>query len=422
TSQQLRDELRTQLPEFAVPAAFIFLAAFPLTPNGKVDLKALPKNQSQPLEMDSISSIDNSLEGQLTQIWSRILNVQPIGRDDNFFELGGSSLLALRLFEQIQNTFGKNLPLATLFQAPTIAQLAHLMLERGWSASWSSLVSIQPHGNQSPLFCIHAAGGNVLGYHKLATALGTERPIYGLQARGLDGKQTPLTSIEEMASSYLEEIKLVQPRGPYFMAGHSFGGFVAFEMAQQLSRQGETVAVLALFDCFGPNGYDKSTFPQRLSIHLNNLSELSFREKLAYFTDRFEYALQSKIPWSWQQKYLKLINLMNSPEQKLISQIQNLNFQANQQYTPTVYEGKLTLFRARVRQAYGYFDPYGGWQGIALGGIDIDEIPGSHTSLLLKSENSQILAEKLKPILANFTDRPQCEESAKIRQVNWRQN
>lgn len=423
TRRQLRDFLKTKLPEYAVPTAFVFLDALPLTPNGKVNRQALMELPVNPLETESdFLPPQDRLEWQLSQIWSRILNVRPIGRDDNFFELGGNSLLALRLFEQIQSTFGKNLPLATLFQAPTIEQLASLMLDQGWSASWSSLVSIQPHGNQSPLFCIHAVGGNVLGYRTLAEALGTERPIYGLQARGLDGKQTPLTSIEEMASSYLEEIKLIQPQGPYFLAGHSFGGFVAFEIAQQLSRQGETVAVLALFDCFGPNGYDKSTFFQRLSIHLNNLSELSFKEKVTYFTQRFEYILQSKIPWSWQQKYLKLTNLISSPEQKLISQIENLNFQAHQRYTPTVYEGKLTLFRARVRQTYGYFDPYGGWQGMASGGIDGDEVPGSHTSLLLKPENSQILAEKLKPILANFTDQPQLDESAKMTQIKLRQN
>ncbi|NJR45853.1 MAG: amino acid adenylation domain-containing protein [Hyellaceae cyanobacterium CSU_1_1] len=404
TSKQLRDFLKTKLPEYAIPATFVFLDSVPLTPNGKINRQALlelPLNQLE-TENDFLPPQD-TLEWQLSQIWSRILNVKPIGRDDNFFELGGNSLLALRLFEQIQTTFGKNLPLATLFQAPTIAQLASLMLEQGWSAYWSSLVSIQPHGDQSPLFLVHAVGGNVLGYRWLAEALGTDRPIYGLQARGLDGQQTPLTSIKEMAASYLEEIKLIQPQGPYFLAGHSFGGFVAFEMAQQLVQQGETVAFLALFDCFGPNDHDKSTLAQRLGIHINNLSALSLREKLAYFTDRFEYILQSKMPFAWQQRYSKLANLMRSPEQRLIAQIQNINLQAKEQYTPTVHEGKLTLFRAQARQVNGYFDPDGGWQGLALGGIDVYEVPGTHTSLLLKPENAQILAGKLKAILANFT-------------------
>ncbi|MEO0013025.1 MAG: hypothetical protein RLZZ535_1414 [Cyanobacteriota bacterium] len=148
TPRQLRDFLKTKLPEYAVPTAFVFLDALPLTPNGKVNRQALLKLPiNQPETKNDFLPPQDRLEWQLSQIWSRILNIKPIGRDDNFFELGGNSLLALRLFEQIQSTFGKNLPLATLFQAPTIAQLAHLMLERGWSASWSSLVSIQPHGN-----------------------------------------------------------------------------------------------------------------------------------------------------------------------------------------------------------------------------------------------------------------------------------
>jgi amino acid adenylation domain-containing protein len=424
-SRQLRDFLKTKLPEYAIPAAFVFVDALPLTPNGKVNRQALielPVNQIQLETENDFLPPQDRLEWQLSQIWSRILNVKPIGRDDNFFELGGNSLLALRLFEQIQSTFSKNLPLATLFQAPTIAQLASLILEQGWSASWSSLVSIQPHGSQSPLFFIHAIGGNVLAYRTLAEALGTERPIYGLQARGLDGKQTPLTSIEEMASSYLEEIKLIQPQGPYFLAGHSFGGSIAFEMAQQLVRQGETVSVLALFDTYGPNDRDKATFLQRLLIHLNNLSRLSLREKLTYFTDRIEYILRSKVPWSWQQRYFQIAELMLSPEQRLISRIGNINLEASQKYTPTVYEGKLTLFRAQVRRASVYFDPDGGWHGMALGGVEVYEVPGQHISMLLKPENSQILAEQLKPILADFTEQPPWDKPAKIRQVKLRHN
>jgi amino acid adenylation domain-containing protein len=421
TSRRLRGFLCSKLPAHAIPAAFVFLDILPLTPNGKIDRQALAASSVSQIETakDFLPPQDR-LEWQLSQIWSRILSVKPIGRDDNFFELGGNSLLALRLFEQIQSTFGKNLPLATLFQAPTIAQLANLMLERGWSASWSSLVSIQPHGDHSPLFCIHALGGNVLAYRLLAAALGTERPIYGLQARGLDGKQTPLTSVEEMATNYLEEIKLVQPQGPYFLAGHSFGGFVAWEMAQQLTRQGETVAVLALFDTYGPNyqtQYTKCTLSQWLSIHLNNINRLSRGEKLAYFQERLEYVLKSKIPQSWQQKYSQIVDLILSPEQKLMSRIGKFNLAAEKQYTPSVYQGKLTIFRAQIRRPYGFFDPDGGWSGMALGGITVEEIPGDHLSILLKRENSEILAAKLKAVLLNSIDQTLHSDCPQIKPV-----
>ncbi|MGL5836637.1 MAG: amino acid adenylation domain-containing protein, partial [Waterburya sp.] len=419
TSVQLRTFLRSKLPAHAIPAAFVFLATFPLTPNGKIDRQALaasPVNQLK-IAKDFLPPQDR-LEWQLSQIWSRVLNVQPIGRDDNFFELGGNSLQALRLFEQIQSTYGKNLPLATLFQAPTITQLASLMLEQGWSASWSSLVNIQPHGDRSPLFCIHAIGGNVLAYRLVAVALGTERPIYGLQARGLDGKQTPLTSVEEMAASYLEEIKLIQPQGPYFLAGHSFGGFVAWEMAQQLTRQGETVAVLALLDTYGPNyqtQYTKFTLSQWLSIHLKNINRLSLSEKLAYCQERLEYILKLKLPQSWQEKYDQIADLRLSPEQKLMSHIGKLNLAAEKQYTPSVYPGKLTIFRAQIRRPYGFFDPDGGWHGMALGGVTVEEIPGDHISILLKQENCEILAAKLKAVLLNAADQAQYSDCSQIK-------
>jgi amino acid adenylation domain-containing protein len=427
TSQQLRNFLKTKLPAYEVPQTFVFLDSLPLTPNGKLDRQALsdtPLNKGGRGDLtltqetrEALLPPQDRLEWQLSQIWSNILNVKPIGRDENFFDLGGNSLSALRLFEQIQTVFRKSLPLATLFQAPTIAELASLMLDRGWLASWSSLVPIQPHGSEPPFFCVHAIGGNVLSYQMLAKALGKERPVYGLQARGLDGKQAPLTSIDAIAADYLEEVRLIQPYGPYFLGGHSFGGFIAYEMAQQLYQQGETVGVLALLDCLGPNSFDKYPFTQWLSIHAHNLAQLSTSEKLAYFPERIEYILQSKIPWSWQEKYFKLFSLMLSPEQKLISRIENIHFQAKQKYTPTVYPGKLTLFRAQIRQANSYFDPYGGWGGLALEGIDVYEVPGDHRSLLSKPENSKILAEKLKYILANFTDRSLYDELSEIGQT-----
>jgi amino acid adenylation domain-containing protein len=418
TREQLRDFLRHKLPKHSIPNTFVFLDSFPLTPNGKIDRQALavPCVLQQQESVKSFLPPQDRLEWQLSQIWSRVLGVKPIGRNDNFFELGGNSLLALRLFEQIQSTFGKNLPLATLFKASTIAQLASLMLEQGWSASWSSLVSIQPHGDRPPLFCIHALGGNILSYRLLAEALGTKIPVYGLQARGLDGKQTPLTSVEEMAASYLEEIRLIQPQGPYYLVGHSFGGLVAWEMAQQLTRQGETIATLVLLDTFGPNylaQYTKSSLSQWLLIHLNNLSRLSLKEQLTYFRERFEHNLQSKIPQSWQQQYFRIANLRLSPEQKLMSHISELNTVAKKQYNPTIYRGKLTLFLAEVRRPYGFFDPNGGWSGMALGGITVEEIPGDHTSILLKRENSELLAAKLQAVLldsfeqAQFNDCPQ---------------
>ncbi|MGL5835303.1 MAG: non-ribosomal peptide synthetase, partial [Waterburya sp.] len=402
TSQQLRDLLKTQLPEFAIPAALIFLDAFPLTPNGKVDLKALPTNQTTQLEIQSnLSSIPDSLEGQLSQIWSRILNIQPIARDDNFFELGGNSLLALRLFEQIQKVFGKNLPLATLFTAPTIAQLARVMHDQGWSAPWSTLVSIQPHGNKPPFFCIHPVGGNVLTYYALAEAMGTDRPFYGLQSRGLDGKQAPSTSIEAMAVDYLQEIKSIQPQGPYYLGGHSFGGFVAYEIALQLEKNGEQVAVLALLDCLGPKVAKKYKPAQQLQIHLNNLAQSSAIESLSYLKARIAGSLSKLVLSSIQEKYFELTTSFLSPKERSLVILEHHNYELIRKYRKNlcqVYGGKIILFRAKIRTVEGYYAPSGGWSGLALGGVDVHDIDGDHLKMVLQPEIASILVKEMNKI------------------------
>jgi len=411
TSQKLRDLLKTQLPEFAVPAALIFLEAFPLTPNGKVDLKALPAIQPQVSGRESMVTLtsDDPLEGQLSQIWSRILNVRAIARDDNFFELGGNSLLALRLFEQIQKVCGQNLPLATLFAAPTIAQLATVMRDQGWSAPWSVLVNIQPRGTKAPFFCIHPVGGNVLTYYGLAAAMGTDRPFYGLQARGLDGKQTPATSIEAMATDYLQEIKSIQPEGPYYLGGHSFGGFVAYEMALQLQENGEKVALLALFDCLGPYGAKKYPLSQKLQIHLNNLSQSSATESITYLRERIAGSLSKLVPPSIQEKYFELATAFLAPKQRTLADLEHYNYGLIRKYRKNicqvyrknicqVYGGKITLFRAKIRTVEGYFAPSGGWSGLASGGVDVYDITGDHLKMILQPEIAEILVKELNNI------------------------
>ena len=172
----------------------------------------------------------NELELQLTRIWEQVLGIPIISVNDNFFEIGGHSLLAVRLLAQIEQVFDKNLPLATLFQAPTIEQLANALRQTEGSSSWSSLVALQPHGYKPPFFCVPGNLGNVfVDLGDLAKHLGPDQPFYGLQ----DGIQNP-AQIEALAVRYLDEIRTVQPEGPYLLGGVCSGSIVAFEMAQQL--------------------------------------------------------------------------------------------------------------------------------------------------------------------------------------------
>ncbi len=253
--QALRRALREAVPDYMVPTAIVPLVEFPLTPNGKVDRRALPAPSVEP-EHDGGQAIEprNRLELQLVAIWEQVLGITPIGVRDNFFSLGGYSLLALRMFSAIEHTFGKRLPMAVLFQAPTIEQLADVLADEGCSVRWRSLVAIQPEGKKTPFFAVPGVGGNVLVFARLAKLLGGDQPFYGLQARGLDGREKPFMRVEDMAAHYIEEIRSVQPKGPYLIGGTCTGGLAAYEIAQQLTAQGEEV-ILAVMESWHPRSY-----------------------------------------------------------------------------------------------------------------------------------------------------------------------
>ncbi len=242
----LRSSLRERLPDYMVPAAILFLEALPITPTGKVDRSAL-------LQMGGEETADrprveprDALELRLAKIWEEVLGVPRVGIRDDFFELGGHSLLAVRLTARIEQELGKALPLTALFEGGTVEKMAALIRD-GETGTASALVPIQANGTLPPFFCVHPAGGDVLGYAALARHLGPDQPFYGLQSAGLTGGR-PLSDVAEMAAAYLEEVLRVQPRGPYRIGGWSLGGLIAFEMARQLRERGEEVALLAILD------------------------------------------------------------------------------------------------------------------------------------------------------------------------------
>ena len=249
----LRSHLQARLPDYMVPSAFVLLNVLPLTPNGKVDRKKLPApawgTPHRPLLRPRTRH-----EQQLTLIWTELLQIYPIGTNDTFFDLGGHSLLAIRLLAMINQSFNTTLPLRTLFTHPTIAAQAQLLAEATDRSAYSHtpLVTIQPLGTRPPLFCCPGAGGSVLYFHALASALGTDQPLYGLEPLGLDGRAHPHTSVEAAAAYQLQALRQQQPNGPYYLLGHSFGGFVAFEIAQQLHQSGEAIGALIIIDTAVP--------------------------------------------------------------------------------------------------------------------------------------------------------------------------
>jgi amino acid adenylation domain-containing protein len=260
---ELREFLRARLPDYMLPSRFMFMAALPLTANNKLDLRALPAADAEPLDgLQPRIEPRGPLEFQLMALWRQVLGLDWLGVHENFFDHGGHSLKAVQLQSLIEKVFGRRLPLAALFQAPTVAQMAALLAEEHWRPSWRSLVAINPHGSALPMFLVPGVGGNVLMFGQLSRLLGAEQPVYGLQARGLDGEAEPFRSVIEMASHYVSEIRTVRPRGPYFIGGTCTGGVIAFEIAQQLAALGEDVK-LAILESSHPSSYRIARWPSR---------------------------------------------------------------------------------------------------------------------------------------------------------------
>ena len=398
---EVREYLQTRLPDYMVPSVYVNVDSFPLSPAGKVDRRALPAPDDFKRETDQgfVAPVDE-LEVKLTRIWEQVLRVRRIGTDENFFELGGHSLLAVKLFAEVEKNFGKNLPLATLFQAPTVRQLARVLRDEGWQAAWSSLVPINAGGERTPFFCIHAAGGNVLEYHDLARLLGPDQPFYGLQAKGLDGQSAPHTSIKEMAAHYIKEMREIQPAGPYLLGGRSSGGTIAFEMACQLQLMGESVALLALFDTF-PAGYFKLlglSFGQRLArrakkwqSHLRNLGSLKAGGKLRYVVTKLHY-VPAKAKHKIYRRAYKVYEKFGKPLPAVLQDIEEINFAALKDYQPQTYSGDVTLFLATDLTAD--YDSKDGWRELVKGRIDTHQIPGNHLNII-KEPGVRTLAEEL---------------------------
>jgi thioesterase domain-containing protein len=308
----------------------------------------------------------------------------------------------MRLLTEVEKVFGKNLSISTFVEGPTIKQQATLLRQQDGAAPWRSLVMIQPGSTKPPLFCIHAVLGTVLFYQNLVRYLEPEQPFYALQARGLDSKQVPHTSISEMAAHYIEEIQTVQPEGPYFIGGYSCGGLVAFEIAQQLRAQGQEIALLALFDTAAP-GYHKpasisndgqpSTFRYQILFHLRRFLRLSIQDQLTYLWERIKWHLTTGKLSLFYKTYLRYVR--RSPQEARILDVVRANIQAAKSYIPPAYPGQVTLFRATDKLLGLGNDPDMGWSKLTTGGVKIYEICGSHKGIV---EEPQVkgLAEKLK--------------------------
>ena len=400
----LKRHLSDHLPAHMLPAAFVALPALPLTANGKLDRNALPDPQ-EGAAVEGAVEPRTLVEAQLHAIWQRVLGRSGFGIRDNFFELGGHSLLAVRLFAQIERAFGIKLPISALFLAPDIEQLAQRLEQEGFSSPWSSLVPIRTDGAAPPLFLVPGVGGNVICYQELAHCLGGAQPLYGLQSRGLDGREPPFERIEPMAESYLREIRQVQPHGPYRLGGSCFGGVVAFEMAQQLVAAGEQVDLLFLLETWPPIRRRPVRDALRLHSHQLRFIVSSMRRHLAELV---------RTPWRELGPALKtrLRIVREIAEQRdlyrgdratmYLDRVSMANLAALFRYEPRPYPGAILFARASERRFQGP-DLRDVWRQLAEGGYAEIDIATDDSGHMLMAPHAQALGQWMVEALRSTT-------------------
>jgi amino acid adenylation domain-containing protein len=410
---ELQSYLKERVPEYMVPSAIVLMEEMPLTPSGKVNRKGLPSPSARrPEHLQGYVAPRSETEQVLAEIWSEVLGIERVGVHDDFFELGGHSLLAVRLWSQLRQKFDQNLPLASIFQFNTIEQLAGLLDSSDPLARMSPLVAIQPDGTKKPFFCVHPGGGLAMVYYPLAKAIGMDYPFYSFQYPMLHAEREPYGSIREIASEYIAAMREAQPRGPYLLGGWSFGGLVAFEMAQQLKEQGEQVELLAMLDTMlhrtgevEKNEEEKPVLRAALEMALamSDKQDVSVGDmRKALPPQMIEQLLQEVapglvdvvLPELEELEVGKLVGVFKAVEQLI------------RDYEVRGYRGEVTLFLAEEeREKAEEEEEIRRWREVAEGGLQVHRAPGKHMNFV-SPPHVTVLAELLRECIDRTRVRP----------------
>ncbi|TWR27177.1 amino acid adenylation domain-containing protein [Mucilaginibacter achroorhodeus] len=400
--QKWRTDLRNSVPDYMLPDNFAIIDEMPMTPNGKVDKKVLAASDIDAAETVKYVAPTTDTERLLSTIWKELLGIEQVGINDNFFELGGHSLIAVKVMARIEQETGERLPLAILFENSTIEKLAAVMDSDVSAVSWDSLVPIKPTGSKVPIYIVHGAGLNVLLFNTLANNVDDEQPVYGLQAKGLNGVDEPLNRMEDMAAHYVSSILAQNPDGPYALAGFSFGGLIAFEMARQMKALNKDVRMLAMFDTYAyrtPHYDPWATKQVKRGLYLGRKvwHSVTFKDGfLKTIRKRSEAIKRSLVRLFWK--------LRHGEKQDQVgffgysNRIDEANNLAQKYYLIAPSDLEIELFRAETRSYYLDDYEYMGWRPYALKGINIHSVPGEHTTMF-KEPNDKIFARVLQDCL-----------------------
>jgi thioesterase domain-containing protein/acyl carrier protein len=381
----LRTRLAEHLPEYMLPGAFVWLERLPLTPNGKLDRRALPALQAPSQAATGAEPPATPLEQELTELWQEVFQRQDVGRHDDFFDLGGHSLLALRLTAEIEKRLDQRVPIAMLFQARTVAALAASLNEANGASFSRSLVRLQPLGSKPAVFCIHGLLGDVFGYVELARELAPDRPVFGLQAVGLEGLEPRHTTVEQMAAHYAREIRPVQPDGPYHLIGNSLGGWIAYAVAQELSGHGSKVASLSLLDTRATSHVPWQIYFRVMAPFWADRARRHFRQLLrGHEQGRLRY-LKEKTNWFRvhllrQRGRLPVRPTAQSSPPANPHELTLDYFDAvATRYRPVIYAGDVTVFAGVDAK---YFNHAAFWKHFVQGRFQLIRVDGGHGSLI----------------------------------------
>jgi amino acid adenylation domain-containing protein len=384
--------LKGVLPEYMIPSIFMVIGSIPLMPNGKIDRNSLP----QPILNQSFANYQKPVtptEIALTKIALEYIPVDKIGVNDSFFDLGLNSLMAVKIMVKVENQLGKRLPLSVLINYPTIKELAAVIDDPSQHTSYKTLVPIQPQGTKIPVYIIHGIGLNLLNVLNMLSYLHPDQPFYGIQSIGLDGTMEVPDTLEQIAAFYIDEMIKNDPVGPYALAGYSFGGFIAYEMAKQLKEKGKNVCLLAMFDT--NLQYPTYQYPLLKKVAVKGVRQFKkaayrLQTMLTQPADTAMYLKEntaSRFKTSDQTKELSGDNLPDFM-QAIVSKL----YAAFYKYKFEPYHVKIDIFKAGDRLYYIDDPKTLGWKDYALDGVAVHAVPGNHKDMF-ENQNAKVLAD-----------------------------
>ncbi len=397
--QTLLRYARERLAPYKVPRRIVFVDDIPKGDTGKVQRHKLAEtlglSAAAPVSDPRNPALDRPatpLEETLRTLWAKALDRPDVGLHDDFFMLGGDSLQAVNLFLDIERQLDRRLPRAILFDAATVAEMAARIEAEPPSRC---LVPIQPKGDRPPFFCVHDQDGHVLNFRALAKHLGDRQPFYGLQARGLDGTEIPFADADTMAAHYIQEIRRVQPDGPFLLGGYSFGGRIAYLMAQKLRAAGEDVPLLALFDTYYQGGKQRASVGQWFRLHARRLTRQSPAQMPAYLGRRiisawevFAVAIRTAVftkAWRYYESRGKIVP-------KMLRNPAGANDIISSNVTLAPYDGAAVLFKAELPALLDR-EVHDGWRNIIKGDLETRPIHGRHADVMIEPTVCELAAE-----------------------------